>query len=75
MPNIDPEFSRERFLTEAVNLPANAELAAVRNQFPVFNKKIYLNSCSQGALSDAVEVRFWNTSKPGTRTARHGIAG
>jgi len=27
-----------------------------RARFPIFNKKIYLNSCSQGALSDAVEA-------------------
>jgi selenocysteine lyase/cysteine desulfurase len=37
-------------------LPAKADLDAVRNQFPVFKRKIYLNSCSQGALSDAVEA-------------------
>jgi selenocysteine lyase/cysteine desulfurase len=35
-------------------------------RFPIFRKKIYLNSCSQGALSDAVEaslvehIRTWN---------------
>jgi selenocysteine lyase/cysteine desulfurase len=28
----------------------------IRSRFPVFKKKIYLNSCSQGALSDAVEA-------------------
>lgn len=27
----------------------------VRSHFPIFRHKIYLNSCSQGALSDAVE--------------------
>ncbi|MGA8866199.1 MAG: aminotransferase class V-fold PLP-dependent enzyme [Candidatus Sulfotelmatobacter sp.] len=38
----------------------------VRSRFPVFKKKIYLNSCSQGALSDAVEaslqahIRLWH---------------
>jgi selenocysteine lyase/cysteine desulfurase len=31
------------------------ELGRIRSRFPVFKKKIYLNSCSQGALSDAVE--------------------
>jgi selenocysteine lyase/cysteine desulfurase len=39
---------------------------AVRSRFPVFKKKIFLNSCSQGALSDVVEsslrehIRLWH---------------
>jgi selenocysteine lyase/cysteine desulfurase len=47
-------------------LSANAKLEGIRNRFPVFKNKIYLNSCSQGALSDAVEasllehLRTWN---------------
>lgn len=47
-------------------MPASSDLASVRSRFPVFQKKIYLNSCSQGALSDAVEasllrqLRSWN---------------
>jgi selenocysteine lyase/cysteine desulfurase len=32
--------------------------AGLRAQFPVFRHKIYLNSCSQGALSDAVREGF-----------------
>jgi selenocysteine lyase/cysteine desulfurase len=32
------------------------EVTAIRSRFRVFKKKIYLNSCSQGALSDAVEA-------------------
>ncbi|HZU22403.1 MAG TPA: aminotransferase class V-fold PLP-dependent enzyme [Terriglobales bacterium] len=32
-----------------------AGLQAIRSRFPVFRNSIYLNSCSQGALSDAVE--------------------
>lgn len=32
--------------------------AAFRSQFPVFARKIYLNSCSQGALSTRVEAAF-----------------
>ncbi len=28
----------------------------IRSQFPIFERKIYLNSCSQGALSAAVEA-------------------
>jgi selenocysteine lyase/cysteine desulfurase len=31
-------------------------LLDVRAQFPIFERKIYLNSCSQGALSSAVEA-------------------
>jgi selenocysteine lyase/cysteine desulfurase len=30
----------------------------IRSRFPVFRDKIYLNSCSQGALSDAVREAF-----------------
>jgi selenocysteine lyase/cysteine desulfurase len=36
----------------------DVELAALRRRFPIFQKKIYLNSCSQGALSDTVEEAF-----------------
>jgi len=32
--------------------------AEVRSHFPIFRRKIYLNSCSQGALSDVVESGF-----------------
>jgi len=28
----------------------------IRSRFPIFQRKIYLNSCSQGALSDAVQT-------------------
>lgn len=35
-----------------------SEVTALRRRFPVFLKKIYLNSCSQGALSDSVEQAF-----------------
>jgi selenocysteine lyase/cysteine desulfurase len=47
-------------------LQATKTLESVRDQFPVFRKKIYLNSCSQGALSVPVEaslqehIRSWN---------------
>jgi selenocysteine lyase/cysteine desulfurase len=34
----------------------DSEVMAIRSRFPVFRKKIYLNSCSQGALCDAVEA-------------------
>jgi selenocysteine lyase/cysteine desulfurase len=35
-----------------------ARIAQIRSRFPVFREKIYLNSCSQGALSDAVRGGF-----------------
>jgi len=34
------------------------EVGTIRSRFPVLKHKIYLNSCSQGALSDAVEQGF-----------------
>src|SRR6266478_6778583 len=37
---------------------ANHAVAAIRSKFPVFKEKIYLNSCSQGALSEQVEAGF-----------------
>ena len=47
-------------------MSATTELESVRSRFPIFRNKIYLNSCSQGALSDAVEaslhehIRTWH---------------
>jgi selenocysteine lyase/cysteine desulfurase len=44
------------------------EVTAIRSRFPIFKKKIYLNSCSQGALCDAVEasqqehIQSWHDS-------------
>lgn len=35
---------------------SDAEVSAIRSQFPIFRHTIYLNSCSQGALSDAGEA-------------------
>jgi selenocysteine lyase/cysteine desulfurase len=37
---------------------SDSEVRAVRSRFRVLRNKIYLNSCSQGALSDAVEDGF-----------------
>lgn len=34
---------------------SHTEVASIRSRFPVLKNKIYLNSCSQGALSDTVE--------------------
>jgi selenocysteine lyase/cysteine desulfurase len=31
---------------------------AIRGRFPVFREKVYVNSCSQGALSDAVRAAY-----------------
>lgn len=42
------------------------QVKSFRSRFPIFQKKTYLNSCSQGALSDNVEaslkdhLRSWN---------------
>jgi selenocysteine lyase/cysteine desulfurase len=36
----------------------DSQIAEVRSRFSIFNRKIYLNTCSQGALSDAVETGF-----------------
>lgn len=33
-----------------------SEILALRARFPIFQRKVYVNSCSQGALSDAVEA-------------------
>jgi len=32
--------------------------ARVRHRFPVFEQRVYINSCSQGALSDSVRVAY-----------------
>jgi selenocysteine lyase/cysteine desulfurase len=34
---------------------SDSEVLTIRSRFPLLAKKVYLNSCSQGALSDAVE--------------------
>src|SRR5215469_18328451 len=38
---------------------SQADLSAIRARFPVFRNAVYLNSCSQGALSDAVEQSMY----------------
>jgi selenocysteine lyase/cysteine desulfurase len=30
----------------------------VRHRFPIFERRVYINSCSQGALSDAVRDAY-----------------
>jgi selenocysteine lyase/cysteine desulfurase len=32
--------------------------ARIRHRFPVFEKRVYINSCSQGALSDSVRAAY-----------------
>ncbi len=34
------------------------DIAAVRRRFPIFERQVYINSCSQGALSDAVRESY-----------------
>ena len=36
----------------------DAQINEIRSRFRIFDRKIYLNTCSQGALSDAVEAGF-----------------
>ncbi len=35
---------------------SDGQIRAIRSRFPIFRRKIYLNSCSQGALSDSVDA-------------------
>jgi selenocysteine lyase/cysteine desulfurase len=35
---------------------SETQIQKIRSRFPVFQRKIYLNSCSQGALSDTVDA-------------------
>jgi selenocysteine lyase/cysteine desulfurase len=44
----------------AADLPVAAASVgeAIRSRFPVFERKVYVNSCSQGALSDAVRGAY-----------------
>jgi selenocysteine lyase/cysteine desulfurase len=39
-------------------LAVSALGSAIRDRFPVFRDKVYVNSCSQGALSDAVRAAY-----------------
>jgi len=36
----------------------DSQIAEVRSRFRIFDRKIYLNTCSQGPLSDAVQAGF-----------------
>ena len=37
---------------------SESQVQRIRSRFPIFQRSVYLNSCSQGALSDAVEASF-----------------
>jgi selenocysteine lyase/cysteine desulfurase len=39
-------------------LAVSSGVAACRSRFPIFEKLVYVNSCSQGALSDAVRAAY-----------------
>jgi len=39
-------------------LAVEASVAACRSRFPIFERLVYVNSCSQGALSDAVRAAY-----------------
>ena len=39
-------------------MAVNAGVAACRSRFPIFERLVYVNSCSQGALSDAVRQAY-----------------
>ena len=47
---------------KGLNLSAASDLhtlpAKCRHRFPIFEKRVYVNSCSQGALSDAVRESY-----------------
>ena len=54
------------FREEVDHLSTQSDIESIRSRFPVFKHKIYLNSCSQGALSDSVDaalqahIRSWH---------------
>jgi hypothetical protein len=39
-------------------LAVDTSVAACRSRFPIFERLVYVNSCSQGALSDAVRQAY-----------------
>lgn len=42
---------------------SDTEIRGIRSRFRIFDRKIYMNSCSQGALSDCVEASFYEHLK------------
>jgi selenocysteine lyase/cysteine desulfurase len=39
-------------------LAVRADVSACRSRFPIFERLVYINSCSQGALSDSVRAAY-----------------
>jgi len=39
-------------------LAVSADVSACRSRFPIFERLVYINSCSQGALSDSVRAAY-----------------
>jgi selenocysteine lyase/cysteine desulfurase len=50
----NPDVSIE---TSSVTVPAQLP-ESCRHRFPIFEQRVYINSCSQGALSDAVRASY-----------------
>src|SRR5436305_12938266 len=44
--------------TEALRIDARTLPERYRNRFPIFERRVYINSCAQGALSDAVRDAY-----------------
>jgi len=45
--------------TETRPVPSTSQLPdRIRHRFPIFGQRVYINSCSQGALSDAVRASY-----------------
>ncbi|MCI0356206.1 MAG: aminotransferase class V-fold PLP-dependent enzyme [Acidobacteria bacterium] len=47
---------RSRLAGETEIMLSDSEVTTIRARFPIFRNKIYVNSCSQGALSEPVEA-------------------
>src|SRR5215210_2687140 len=50
--------AERRFADLQLNGEARRADAPERHRFPIFRKRVYINSCSQGALSDAVRDAY-----------------
>jgi selenocysteine lyase/cysteine desulfurase len=49
------DLAQTRGTSYGSTMLTDSQVFSVRSRFPVFKNKLYLNSCSQGALSDVVE--------------------
>jgi selenocysteine lyase/cysteine desulfurase len=45
-------------MTSQAALSAETLPGSIRHRFPIFEQRVYINSCSQGALSDAVRASY-----------------